>query len=102
MLVIKIFSRSFVVSQKENEEKYKNFIVKEIDKKLQEKDTIDVNGVKLSGNSIDNVNIKLQLIKIVKRKLITFKKNRRKRYCLRKNYKQLVGYFSVLEVNNDC
>ena len=99
-IVIKLFSRSYVIEHK-HENEYKSFIVTEIPKSLKNKDTLIINNaIEISNSVVNNISVEIQLIALLTRKIQAFKKNRRKRYTRNIGYKQHYGYFKINKINN--
>ncbi|BCL65659.1 hypothetical protein IOLA_027 [uncultured bacterium] len=99
MLLIRLFSRTFVTI-KTNESKYKTIVIKEIPKHLKENDIIELDSSKYLdiNNSInsDIKNIKIKLVKLIKKKIDIIRFKRRKRLTRRVGYNQHIGYFHII------
>jgi hypothetical protein len=104
MLLIRLFSRTFLANRSAKTGKYNTFIVKEIPKHLQLNDFLNIDKENyIDENSSKVINdekmpkLKIQLIKIIKNKINMIRSKRRKGCIKRKGYKQLIGYFKVID-----
>ena len=100
-IVIKLFSRSYVIDRK-SENEYKKFIVTEIPKNLQSNYIFTVNNAIAfnENNETQNVAVDVELVTLLKRKIKAFKKLRRKRYTRNIGYKQYYGYFKINKIHS--
>ena len=100
-IVIKLFSRSYVIDRK-SENEYKKFVVTEIPKSMQNNCTLTINNAIAfnENNETSNVSVDIELVTLLKRKIKAFKKLRRKRYTRNIGYKQHYGYFKINKIHN--
>lgn len=100
-LLIKICGRNFVVDKNE-QLVYRNFIVNEFNLKLKQNDSLVLNKnvYEVCDGIFTPVNCKITVIKTLKKHIISFTKNRRKRHTKTKGYVQNVVYIKpeVLEI----
>ena len=92
-LLIKICGRNFVIDKNENLV-YRNFIVNEFNLKLKENDSLILNKevYEVSSGIFTPVKCKITVIKQLKKHIIRFTKNRRKRHTRTRGYVQSVVY----------
>lgn len=99
MLLIRLFSRTFVTIKTDNNNKYKTIVIKEIPKHLKENDIIELDSSKYINidNDIDNSKIiKVKLVKLIVKKIDIIRSKRRKRFTRRVGYNQHIGYFHII------
>ena len=101
MLLIKLFSRTFITNKSGDDAQYSTIVVKEIPKHLKQGSIIELDKsqyINLEQNPVgDNKgNIKLQTMKVIKKYIYMVRSKRRKRCVRRIGYVQNIGYFKIL------